>query len=136
MPSTPLYGLQTPTSTDPDDVPVDMARLAGQTETVIAKGADNKVMIGTTAYQRTGKASLTVSSWAGSLPLVAATIDIPVPYTPPAGWKFVITGSYSASSYAWANGEQYTSTLIRVRLYQANATALPTVTVYWQLVKD
>ena len=59
-----------------------------------------------------------------------------VPYPPPPGYKFVVTGVTSNTSYAvGAAGSQDGSTW-QLRLIQFAAAALVELRVSWQLVKD
>ena len=136
MPSTPVYSIPTPVAADPNDVPAHTLAIATATEAAVLKSADNKIAIGGVAYQHTGTFAVTPTSWTATPPLYTATISRAVPYPPPAGYKFVVTGVTSNSSYAGgAAGSQDGSTW-QVRLWQLQAAALVELRVSWQLVKD
>ena len=136
MPSTPVYSIPTPVMADPNDVPAHTLAIATATEAAVLKSADNKIAIGGVAYQHTGTFAVTPTSWTATPPLYTATISRAVPYPPPPGYKFVVTGVTSNSSHAvGAAGSQDGSTW-QVRVIQFGAAALVELRVSWQLVKD
>ena len=136
MPSTPIYGIPTPVAADPNDIPTHMLAMAAAIEAALLKVSDNKISINGVAYQHTGTFAVTPTSWTATAPVYAATISRAVPYPPPPGYKFVVTGVTSNSSYAvGAAGAQDGSTW-QLRLIQFAAAALVELRVSWQLVKD
>ena len=136
MPSTPIYGIPTPKPSDPNDVPAHTLAIATATEAAVLKSADNKIAIGGVAYQHTGTFAVTPTSWTATPPLYTATISRAVPYPPPAGYKFVVTGVTSNSSYADGAAGSQDGSPWQVRLWQLLAAALVELRVSWQLVKD
>ena len=136
MPSTPIYGIPTPKPSDANDVPAHLQAMAAAIEAALLKVSNNKIAINGVAYQHSGTFTVTPTSWTATAPVYAATISRAVPYPPPAGYKFVVTGVTSNTSYAvGAAGSQDGSTW-QLRLIQFAAAALVELRVSWQLVKD
>ena len=136
MPSTPIYGIPTPKPSDPNDVPAHLQAMAAAIEAALLKVSDNKISINGVAYRHSGTFTVTPTSWTATAPVYAATISRAVPYPPPPGYKFVVTGVTSNSSYAvGAAGSQDGSTW-QLRLIQFAAAALVELRVSWQLVKE
>ena len=134
MPSTPIYGIPTPKPSDANDVPAHLQAMAAAIEAALLKVSDNKISINGVAYQHTGTFAVTPTSWTATAPVYAATISRAVPYPPPPGYKFVVTGVTSNTSYAvGAAGSQDGSTW-QLRLIQFAAAAPVGLRVSWEVL--
>lgn len=135
MPTTPTYGWSTPVDTSVNDVPADLASLASQVEATVANITADKVLIGSTWYQRSGAwAQQDLSSPSGTYGSVYTwTVLKPLPYSPPAGWTFqtfqVFQSGYGAAGTGNIVGGNIETRVINV------GSPVPTIRLGWQLVK-
>ena len=102
------------------------------------QGDPGEIVINGTAYPTSGVATVPSFTWGISRdPIFAATVSMPSPFTPPAGWTFVwnilgASGFTFASTGDWmpVNGRQ------KVRILQVANSGTGFITrLVWQLVK-
>lgn len=102
------------------------------------QGNPGEIVINGTAYATSGTATVPSFTWAVSQPPVyVATVNMPVPFTPPAGWTFTwsILGT---SSFTFASTSQHepVSGKQGVRVLQITNAATDRIDpLVWQLVK-
>ena len=135
MPTTPTYGWSTPVDTSANDVPVDLASLASQIEATVKPITEDKVLIGSTWYQRSGTwAQQDLSSPSGTWGAVYTwTILKPLPYSPPAGWTFQ-TYQVFQSGFGAAGTGNIVGGNIETRVVNVGSSSLA-IRLGWQLVK-
>ena len=135
MPTTLIYGFETPVDSDPNDAPADLARLASQVEAVLVNITADKVRIGSSWYQRSGTwAQQDLSSPTGTFGSVYTwTILKPLPYSPPAGWTFQ-TYQVFQSGFGAAGTGNIVGGNIETRIINVGSSE-PTIRLGWQLVK-
>ena len=105
------------------------AKIIGSLETT----NPNEIIINGVSYQRSGVGVASGGTWTSHTAsgMLYCTKTMPLPYTPPIGWGFLITPSYSSSGFLW--GAQHSigsSTLILFATLD-----IANVDCIWQLVK-
>lgn len=133
--ATPKFGWNTPPLGAANNVPQYLLELATQVEATVTNITDDKVLIGSTWYQRSGTwAQQTLSSPDGTFGSVYTwTILKPLPYSPPAGWTFQTFQVFS-SGFGAAGTGNIVGGNIETRVINIGAAA-PVIRLGWQLVK-
>ena len=105
------------------------AKIIGSLETT----NPNEIIINGVSYQRSGSGVASGGTWVthAESGMRYCTKTMPLPYTPPIGWGFLITPSYSSSGFLW--GTQRSIGDSNLRLFAT--IALNDVACIWQLVK-
>lgn len=99
---------------------------------------DNMVTIAGKQYQATGTWGNSVipsAKWQAYPPMQVATISLPLPYTPPPGYKFTVTMGH-CTTYVFCSTATQDNRTISVRLAQVHVTGQGVGSIRWQLVKD
>lgn len=138
MPTTPTYAWSTPVDTSVNDVPADLASLASQIETTVAaRTSSDTIVIGGTAYARSGSWAAETLPAGGQAVTSGSTYGWSVtktaPFSAPAGWTFAVyqinTNGYSTVGTASVSGATVVVRVISV------VSAGPTLQLGWRLVK-
>ena len=133
--ATTNFGWTTPALGSANNVPADLASLANQIEATVTPITNDKVLIGSTWYQRSGTwAQQDLSSPTGTFGSVYTwTILKPLPYSPPAGWTFQ-TYQVFQSGFGAAGTGNIVGGNIETRIINVGSSE-PTIRLGWQLVK-
>ncbi len=105
------------------------AKIIGSLETT----NPNEIIINGVSYQRSGVGVASGGTWTSHMApgMLYCTKTMPLPYTPPIGWGFLITPSYSSNGFLW--GAQHSIGSSTLRLFATLDIA--NVDCIWQLVK-
>ena len=113
-----------------------LGRMGGPSQEV-AYPAPNTVRIDGADYLLSGSVTCPAHTWSGTMPVFFATVNVPVPYAPPAEHTFAWSVQDGSGLSFASNGSRYiVGSTQPVRLLQLNSNSTTAIQrLQWQLVK-
>lgn len=145
MPTTRL-GLPYPTPSNANNPPYDFQKLAEAVDTQLGEAAtnaiaalENKILVGGKLYQKSGEQTGAVTSFTSLAngAINYATIEVPFPFYPPTGYRFVYEMAESGStlSFVITSSQTVSKRITKLYFIQFGSQATGAKRLVWRLEK-